>query len=46
MSEVYDPKTNKPRADVLKQHFILEGRIEGACVRAALAADRRRSLDR
>lgn len=28
ISDVYDPKTNKPRADVLKQHFILEGRIE------------------
>ncbi|RWS10578.1 serine/threonine-protein phosphatase 2B catalytic subunit 2-like isoform X1, partial [Dinothrombium tinctorium] len=28
MAEVYDSKTNKPKPDVLKQHFILEGRIE------------------
>lgn len=28
MSEVYDAKTGKPKADVLKQHFILEGRLE------------------
>lgn len=27
-ADVYDPKTSKPRPDVLKQHFILEGRIE------------------
>ncbi|XP_022245291.1 serine/threonine-protein phosphatase 2B catalytic subunit 2-like isoform X2 [Limulus polyphemus] len=30
MNEVFDPKTNKPRIDVLKQHFVLEGRIEEA----------------
>ena len=28
VAEVFDPKTNKPRPDVLKQHFILEGRLE------------------
>lgn len=28
LSEVYDAKTGKPKADVLKQHFILEGRLE------------------
>ncbi|XP_023168485.2 serine/threonine-protein phosphatase 2B catalytic subunit 1 isoform X1 [Drosophila hydei] len=29
MSEVYDdPKTGKPNFDVLRQHFLLEGRIE------------------
>ncbi|XP_034112544.1 serine/threonine-protein phosphatase 2B catalytic subunit 1 isoform X2 [Drosophila albomicans] len=29
MSEVYDdPKTDKPNFDVLRQHFLLEGRIE------------------
>lgn len=27
-SEVFDPKTGKPRPEVLKQHFILEGRLE------------------
>ncbi|KRZ05355.1 Serine/threonine-protein phosphatase 2B catalytic subunit 2 [Trichinella zimbabwensis] len=26
--EVYDKKTNKPRPDVLKEHFVKEGRIE------------------
>ena len=26
-SEVFDPRTNKPRTDVLKQHFIVEGKI-------------------
>lgn len=25
---MYDPKTNKPKPEVLKQHFILEGRLE------------------
>lgn len=31
MSEVFDNRTtNKPNPDVLKQHFILEGRIEEA----------------
>ncbi|XP_073816340.1 calcineurin A1 isoform X2 [Musca autumnalis] len=28
MDEVYDPKTNKPNYDALRQHFLLEGRIE------------------
>ena len=31
LSEVYDAKTGKPKADVLKQHFILEGAIGGIC---------------
>lgn len=26
--EVFDPRTNKPKPEVLKQHFILEGRID------------------
>lgn len=30
LSEVFDSKTSKPRTDVLKQHFVLEGRIEEA----------------
>lgn len=31
MSEVYDdPKTGKPNFDALRQHFLLEGRIEEA----------------
>ncbi|KAH8382477.1 hypothetical protein KR009_003724 [Drosophila setifemur] len=31
MSEVYDdPKTGKPNFDVLRQHFLLEGRVEEA----------------
>lgn len=30
-SEVYDSKTGKPRVDVLKQHFVLEGRLEESC---------------
>ncbi|CAG2172641.1 unnamed protein product, partial [Oppiella nova] len=28
MAEVFEAKTNKPRTEILKQHFILEGRIE------------------
>jgi serine/threonine-protein phosphatase 2B catalytic subunit len=28
ISEVFDARTNKPRPEVLKQHFILEGRID------------------
>lgn len=28
MAEVFDAKTNKPRTEILKQHFVLEGRIE------------------
>ncbi|XP_037807548.1 serine/threonine-protein phosphatase 2B catalytic subunit 1 isoform X2 [Lucilia sericata] len=28
MDEVYDPKTKKPNYDVLRQHFLKEGRIE------------------
>ena len=28
MSEVFDPRTNKPKPEVLKQHFILEGRLD------------------
>ena len=28
ISDVFDPRTNKPRPDVLKQHFVLEGRID------------------
>ena len=27
-AEVFDPRSGKPRPEVLKQHFILEGRIE------------------
>lgn len=30
MADVYDPKTNKPRQDILKMHFTQEGRIEEA----------------
>ncbi|XKL60706.1 hypothetical protein PGB90_007763 [Kerria lacca] len=30
IAEVYDQKTGKPRPDILKQHFVLEGRIEEA----------------
>ena len=29
-AEVFDPRTNKPRTDVLRQHFIVEGRIDEA----------------
>lgn len=28
--DVYDAKTSKPKPEVLKQHFILEGRLEEA----------------
>jgi len=28
MAEVFDPRTSKPRPDILRQHFIVEGRIE------------------
>ena len=28
INDVFDSRTNKPRPDVLKQHFILEGRID------------------
>jgi len=28
ISEVFDSRTNKPKPEVLKQHFILEGRID------------------
>lgn len=28
VAEVFDPRTQKPRPDVLKQHFFLEGRID------------------
>ncbi|XP_015439744.1 PREDICTED: serine/threonine-protein phosphatase 2B catalytic subunit 2-like isoform X3 [Dufourea novaeangliae] len=30
VSEVFDPETDRPRPEVLKQHFILEGRIDEA----------------
>ena len=25
---MFDPRTNKPRTEVLRQHFIVEGRID------------------
>jgi len=28
MTDVFDAKTNKPRPDVLKQHFVGEGRLK------------------
>jgi len=28
ISDVFDPKTNKPRPDIIKKHFILEGRVD------------------
>ena len=31
VAEVFDPRTNKPKPEVLKQHFILEGRLDEAC---------------
>ncbi|KAK7572126.1 hypothetical protein V9T40_014598 [Parthenolecanium corni] len=30
IAEVYDQKTGRPRPEVLKQHFVLEGRLEEA----------------
>ena len=30
VAEVFDPRTNKPKPEVLKQHFILEGRLDEA----------------
>lgn len=30
VAEVFDSRSGKPNSDVLKQHFILEGRIEEA----------------
>jgi len=30
IAEVFDPRTNKPRTEVLRQHFIVEGRIDEA----------------
>jgi len=28
LAEVFDSRTNKPKPEVLKQHFILEGRLD------------------
>lgn len=28
MDEVYDRRTNKPRPEILKEHFIKEGRVD------------------
>jgi len=28
MADVYDQRTNKPRPDVIKQHFVGEGRLK------------------
>lgn len=30
MNEVYDSRTNRPKVDVLKQHFMIEGRLDEA----------------
>ncbi|KAH8304385.1 hypothetical protein KR059_007766 [Drosophila kikkawai] len=30
LAEVFDPRTGKPNHEILKQHFVLEGRIEEA----------------